>query len=182
MAETDAAVEQLAASHASSPTSADAEAARQMEEMQAAIDAERAERAASEVSTASAGGAVTPPQPERRGLAVRTSVLCEFRDSGGRLQAFEVCSQAPFGVLCEALSRMSGVEFHGHAPTAWFRRPSRFSFRGQLYEISIPHQHICVAPVNGGEAVVEMEELLDYVRRNVLKAQKSQYVTMGMGV
>src|SRR5262245_9543178 len=74
-------------------------------EMQAAMDAERAERAAKAATT-------TPSdKPEPLCLAVRTSLLSEFRNSGGVLQAFEVChGQTTFGVLCEALSRMPGVE------------------------------------------------------------------------
>jgi hypothetical protein len=34
-----------------------------------------------------------------------------------------------------------------------------------------------VVPLNQGEAVAEMEKLLEYVRLNVLKSHKSQYVT-----
>ncbi len=46
-------------------------------------------------------------------LALRTSLLCEFRNPSGLLQAFEVCyGQTTFGVLCGALSRMPGHRVH----------------------------------------------------------------------
>jgi hypothetical protein len=151
-------------------------------EMQAAMDAERAERAAKAAaastgtSTSTAASTSTSDQPERLCLAVRTSLLSEFRNYSGVLQAFEVChGQTTFGVLCGALARMPGVEFPDHDPHSWFRRPSRFSFHGQLYEISIPHENIRVCPVNKGLALIEMEELLEYVRHNVLRSRASRY-------
>lgn len=147
---------------------------RAMMEMQAAIDAERAERAAKAAAAASASASSDRPEPLC--LAVRTSLLSEFRNSGGVLQAFEVChGQTTFGVLCSALSRMPGVEFPEHNPHSWFRRPSRFTFRDQLYEVSIPHENIRVCPVNKGVALIEMEELLEYVRHNVLRSRASRY-------
>jgi len=139
-------------------------------EMQAAMDAERAERAAK------AAASTPSDRPEPLCLAVRTSLLSEFRNSSGVLQAFEVChGQTTFGVLCEALSRMPGVEFPDHNPHSWFRRPSRFTFRDQHYEVSIPHENIRVCPVNKGLALIEMEELLEYVRHNVLRSRASRY-------
>jgi hypothetical protein len=196
-AEADAISEMMAASNAPprGAMSADERAALEMQEMQAAIDAERAERAAREAaaggplasaasansaraeSAAGAGSATaSSDRPEPLSLAVRTSLLCEFRNSGGVLQAFEVCyGQTTFGVLCAALSRMPGVEFPDHNPQSWFRRPSRFTFRDQLYEVSIPHENIRVCPVNKGQALIEMEELLEYVRHNVLRSRASRY-------
>jgi hypothetical protein len=148
---------------------------RAMAEMQAAIDAERAERAA-KAAAAVAAGTAPSDRPEPLCLAVRTSLLSEFRNSGGVLQAFEVChGQTTFGVLCGALSRMPGVEFADHNPHSWFVRPSRFTFRGQVYEVSIPHENIRVCPVNKGLALIEMEELLEYVRHNVLRSRASRY-------
>jgi hypothetical protein len=182
-AELDAMDELQAASNAPSRAlSADERAAKEMQEMQAAIDAERAERAAREA--AAAGGdaaAVVAPasgtdRPEPLCLAVRTSLLCEFRNSSGVLQAFEVChGQTTFGVLCSALARMPGVEFPDHNPHSWFRRPSRFTFHGQLYEVAIPHENIRVGPVTRGLALIEMEELLEYIRHNVLRSRASRY-------
>lgn len=149
------------------PVSADERAAM---EMQAAMDAERAERAAKSAAAPSSD------RPEPLSLAVRTSLLSEFRNSGGVLQAFEVChGQTTFGVLCEALSRMPGVTFPDHNPHSWFRRPSRFTFRDQLYEVSIPHENIHIGPVTAGLALIEMEELLEYVRHNVLRCRASRY-------
>jgi hypothetical protein len=156
-------------------------------EMQAAMDAERAERAAREAAvanaaiSAAAGSAATATaastdRPEPLSLAVRTSLLSEFRNSSGVLQAFEVChGQTTFGVLCGALARMPGVEFPEHNPHSWFRRPSRFTFRDQLYEVSIPHENIRICPVNKGLALIEMEELLEYVRHNVVHSRASRY-------
>jgi cell division septation protein DedD len=158
---------QRASDGGQSPMSADERAAM---EMQAAMDAERAERAAKAAAVASSD------RPEPLCLAVRTSLLSEFRNSGGVLQAFEVChGQTTFGVLCSALSRMPGVEFPDHNPHSWFRRPSRFTFRDQLYQVSIPHENIRVCPVNKGLALIEMEELLEYVRHNVLRSRASRY-------
>jgi hypothetical protein len=152
---------------------------RAMMEMQAAIDAERAERAAKAAAEAASAGtavATASDRPEPLCLAVRTSLLSEFRNSSGVLQAFEVChGQTTFGVLCGALSRMPGVVFPEHNPHSWFRRPSRFTFRDQLYEVGIPHENIRVCPVNKGIALIEMEELLEYVRHNVLRSRASRY-------
>ncbi|MEJ0037031.1 MAG: hypothetical protein WDO68_13285 [Gammaproteobacteria bacterium] len=169
----DAASELQAASdaQASGPMSADERAAM---EMQAAMDAERAERAAKAAAPATERAASDRPEPLC--LAVRTSLLSEFRNSGGVLQAFDVChGQTTFGVLCAALSRMPGVVFPDHDPQSWFRRPSRFTFREQLYEISIPHENIRVCPVNMGLALIEMEEVLEFVRHNVLRSRPSRY-------
>ena len=187
-AEAEAMSELMAASDGRA-LSADERAAREMQEMQAAIDAERAERAAreanplgaSQVTLGAAGAAAASPatssdRPEPLSLAVRTSLLCEFRNSGGVLQAFEVChGQTTFGVLCSALVRMPGVEFPDHNPHSWFKRPSRFTFHGQVYEVSIPHENIRVCPVNRGLALIEMEEVLEYVRHNVLRSRASRY-------
>jgi len=177
MTETDAISELQAASDATPSSSADERAANEMQEMQAAIDAERAERAAQEAQAAPSKPTAAP-RPERLNLAVRTSLICEYRDSGGYLQAFEVCRGASFGTLCAALCRMPGLVFADHQPGSWRRPPSRFSFRGQVYEVGLPHENLRVVPVNQGEAVPEMQELLEYVRVNVLKSQSSQYVTM----
>jgi hypothetical protein len=148
-------------------------------EMQAAMDAERAERAAKAAASAPSSAAlpaVSSDRPEPLCLAVRTSLLSEFRNSSGVLQAFEVCrGQTTFGVLCESLSRMPGVVFPDHNPHSWFKRPSRFTFHEQLYEISIPHENIRVCPVNKGVALIEMEEVLEYVRHNVLRSRASRY-------
>ena len=109
-------------------------------------------------------------------LAIRTSLLCEFRNASGLLQAFEVChGQATFGVLCSALARMPGVEFPDHDPQSWFRRPARFTFKGQLYEVSIPYDNIRVRPVAGDDGLIDMEELLEYVRHNVLRSRAPRY-------
>jgi hypothetical protein len=185
-AEADAISEMMAAGNAPSRAamSADERAALEMQEMQAAIDAERAERAAKEAASGDAPAESAPgvsvaassDRPEPLSLAVRTSLLCEFRNSGGVLQAFEVCyGQTTFGTLCSALARMPGVEFPDHNPHSWFRRPSRFTFHGQLYEVSIPHENIRVCPVNKGQALIEMEELLEYIRHNVLRSRASRY-------
>jgi hypothetical protein len=110
-------------------------------------------------------------------LAIRTSLLCEFRSPAGLLQAFEVCyGQTTFGVLCNALLRMPGVEFPNHTPQSWFSRPTRFMFKGRLFEISIPFDNIRVAPVEvSDDGLLELDELLEYVRHNVLRARASRY-------
>ena len=110
-------------------------------------------------------------------LAIRTSLLCEFRSPAGLLQAFEVCyGQTTFGVLCGALQRMPGVEFPNHTPQAWFSRPARFTFKGQLFEVSIPFENIRIAPVEvSDDGTLELDELLEYVRHNVLRTHASRY-------
>jgi len=123
---------------------------------------------------------MSDPRPSavepRLSLAIRTSLLCEFRNPGGLLQAFEVCNgQTSFGMLCSALASMPGVEFADYDPQAWFARPSRFTFKGQLYEVSIPFDNILVCPVDVGVALVETEELLEYVRHHVLRSRVSRY-------
>jgi hypothetical protein len=114
---------------------------------------------------------------ERRlSLAIRTSLLCEFRNPSGLLQAFEVCNgQTTFGVLCSALLRMPGVEFPEHDPQSWFRRPARFTFKGQLYEVSIPYDNIRICPIGTQQGLIDMEELLEFVRHNVLRSRVSRY-------
>jgi hypothetical protein len=118
----------------------------------------------------------TAATEKRLSLAIRTSLLCEFRNNEGVLQAFEVChGQTTFGVLCNALLRMPGVEFPNREPHAWFPRPARFTFKGELYEVSIPFDNIRVCPLDAGKALIEMEELLEYVRHNVLRSRVSRY-------
>jgi hypothetical protein len=154
----------------------------------ALVDAAFSDAPISDASSSTGGDSAAAPSPSREGLstsasrpprlclAVRTSLLCEFRTASGVLQAFEVCpGQTTFGVLCSALSRMPGVEFPDHDPLAWFRRPSRFTFRGELYEVTIPQDNIRVCPVDIGKAVIEMEELLEYVRHNVLRPKAARY-------
>ena len=189
MTEPDAVSEPPAVGDASPPLSADERAAQEMLEMQAAIDAERAERAAREASSAPvapaapaalAAPAETPSRrrAERLWLAVLTSSLSEFRDSGGRLQAFELSrGQTSFGILCDALSRMPGIAFPDHQADSWYRRPSRFTFRDTLYEVGVSHGNLSVVPVEPGPAIAEMDEILEYVRANVLKSAKSRFVT-----
>ena len=117
-----------------------------------------------------------PGARKRLSLAVRTSLLCEFRDRSGVLQAFEVCAdQTTFGGLCSALINMPGVVFPDHNPEKWFKRPTRFTFREHLYEVSIPHDNIRVAPVDDTVSLIEMEEILEYVRHNVLRSRVSRY-------
>ncbi len=70
---------------------------------------------------------------------------------------------------------MPGVEFVGRQAQSWFRRPSQFTFKGELYEASIPYDNIRIAPIDHGKALIEMEELLEYVRHNVLRARASRY-------
>lgn len=110
-------------------------------------------------------------------LHIRTSLLCEFRSPAGLLQAFEVCyGQTTFGVLCSALSQMPGVEFQNHTPQAWFSRPARFTFKGQLFEVSIPFDNIRICPVEiSDDGLMELDELLEYVRHSVLRTRASRY-------
>ena len=109
-------------------------------------------------------------------LTIRTSLLCEFRDKHGALQAFEVChGQTTFGILCNALMQLPGVEFPGHEAQDWFKRPARFTYGGDEFEVSIPHENIRVAPAALGQVLPGMEDILEHVRRNVLRTRASRY-------
>jgi hypothetical protein len=183
--------EQVASGSGSQPSAADMAAAMAMAAAAGLSPEEMAELAgggsppppsfapaAREVAVSSrvGAGASRVAQETILSLALRTSVLCEFRDTNGLLQAFEVCyGQTTFGVLCSALGRMSGLEFVERQVRGWFKRPSRFTFKGELYEASIPYDNIRIAPVDHGKALIEMEELLEYVRHNVLRTPTSRY-------
>jgi hypothetical protein len=112
----------------------------------------------------------------RLSLTMRTSLFCEFRDRSGVLQAFEICEgQTTFGLLCNSLLRLPGVEFQNHDPQSWFRRPARFIYGDQLFEVSIPHGNIRVAPVELPHTSPAVAEILDHVRRNVLRSRAARY-------
>jgi len=154
---------------------------RAMMEMQAAIDAERSERAAREASPDPdpvPSRESSPHGAEPLNLVLFSSSLSEFRDSGGRVQAFHLnARQASFGTLCAALSQMPGVSFPDHVGKAWFRRPSRFIYRDTPYEVGVSNGNYSVVPAKPGPAIPEMEEILEYVRAHVLKSVKSRFVT-----
>jgi hypothetical protein len=96
-------------------------------------------------------------------------MLSEFRSLEGELRGFEVGHEyVTFNALCNALAQMSGVSFEERTDSLWSVRPRRFMFRGRLFEVSIPSADIWIGPVEPEVAYPETEELLMYVKRNVL--------------
>ena len=109
---------------------------------------------------------------ERFYLSVRTSLLSEFRNSAGLLRAFEVGIQfTSFGLLCAALERMPGIRFPDHQSPSWFTSPARFTYKGHEYQVCMPHSDLWVGPMESDVAWPETEDLLAYVKRNLLGKQ-----------
>jgi hypothetical protein len=105
-------------------------------------------------------------------LSVRTSMLSEFRNSTGLLRAFEVGGEyTSFGLLCAALERMPGVRFPDHQWPSWFSAPARFTYKNHDYQVHMPFSDFWVGPVAPDEAWPETEDLLAYVKRNLLGKQ-----------
>ena len=97
-------------------------------------------------------------------LTVRTSMLSEFRDADGALGAIEVNHQfTSIGALRTAVERLPGVRFDGPRTSLWSPGPSRFTFKGRVYQISTPYQDIRIAPVEAGAAYRETDELLQLI-------------------
>lgn len=114
---------------------------------------------------------------------MRTSLVSEFRNPHGVLHAFEVGrAHIGFGHLCAALSQVPGVKFPERQDSAWYPRPARFTYKGHDYAVAIPFADYWVGPVEPEAVYPETEELLAFLKRNVLRTRlmtrlRSHYVT-----
>jgi hypothetical protein len=115
-----------------------------------------------------------PATGERLSLTVRTSLLNEYRNSAGQLRAFEVRrGYTSFGGLCSALAKIPGVMFEGLSASSWYPRPATFTFRGHRFQVAIAFTDYWVGPTQIGEQHVALKELLDFVKREVLRPHLS---------
>lgn len=100
-------------------------------------------------------------------------MLNEFRNDAGQLRAFEVRrGYSSFGVLCAALAKYRGVEFHGLASPYRFPRPARFTFQGHGFQVGIPFVDYWVGPLERGDHHASLLELLVYVKQTVLRHRR----------
>jgi hypothetical protein len=91
-------------------------------------------------------------------------MLSEFRDASGALGALEVNQHfTSIGALCTALARLAGVQFEGARTSLWSTGPTRFTFKGRVYQVSAPHEDVRIAPVEAGVAYRETDELLHLI-------------------
>jgi hypothetical protein len=94
-------------------------------------------------------------------LAMRTSMLSEYRDASGGLGAVEFSHEfATTGSIRNALSRIPGVEFELHGDSPWAAGRTRFKFKDRLYEISAPYKDVRITPAESGAVYPETDELL----------------------
>jgi hypothetical protein len=111
-----------------------------------------------------------PGTGESISLAVRTSMLNEYRNAAGKLRAFEVRREyTSFGVLCSTLAKHAGAEFPDFTGTTWYPRPARFRFNGHLFQVAIPYTDYWIGPIAPGDTHSSLVELLDVVRNTVLR-------------
>jgi hypothetical protein len=102
-------------------------------------------------------------------LAVRTSMMSEFRDAAGTLGAFELSHHfTTAGALRTALSQLPGVQFDTEAASLWSAVRNRFTYKSIVYEISIPFGDIRVAPAEAGAVHRETEELFRMLADSLL--------------
>lgn len=124
-----------------------------------------------------------PATGERLALALRTSMHSEYRNPASQLCAFEVNrAHVSFGALCATLAKHSGVEFVLDRAGAWYPRPARFTYKGFAFHVAIPFADYWVGPVEAGDTYSALEELLFYVKMNVLHHRltliRSHYANM----
>jgi hypothetical protein len=102
-------------------------------------------------------------------LTMRTSMLSEYRNAEGGLGAIEFSHEfTSMGALRNALARIPGVEFELNGDSVWASGRTPFKFKDRLYEISVPHQDVRIAPVERGAAYRETDELLRLLMQNLL--------------
>jgi hypothetical protein len=103
-------------------------------------------------------------------------MLSEFRSTQGVLRGFELGRDyVTLGALCAALEQMDGVAFEGRKPTLWSTSPVRFTYKGRLYEITVPSVDLWLGPVEPDVAYPETEDLLQYVKRNILASRRIRF-------
>jgi hypothetical protein len=102
-------------------------------------------------------------------LSVRTSMLSEYRDASGALGALEFSHRyTSVGALSAALARLPGIRFDDSQTSLWSKRPSRFTFKNRVFELSIPFADIRIAAAEPGAAYPETEELLRLLASDLL--------------
>ncbi|HWW78493.1 MAG TPA: hypothetical protein VNY82_02785 [Steroidobacteraceae bacterium] len=96
-------------------------------------------------------------------------MLSEFRDTSGALGAFELSHRfTTAGALRTALGQLPGIRFESEPASLWSLDRNRFTFKGRVFEISIPFEDIRVAPVEAGAVYGETEELLRMLSESLL--------------
>jgi hypothetical protein len=123
-----------------------------------------------------------PGTGERVCLAVRTSMLNEYRNDAGQLRAFEIRRELTgFGTLCSSLAKISGVKFQALPASSWYPRPARFVFQGHAFQVAIPFADYWIGPTEHGDSHASLKEILDYVKLNMLRHRlvlaRSHYVS-----
>jgi hypothetical protein len=102
-------------------------------------------------------------------LAVRTSMLSEYRDAAGALGAFEVSHRfTTAGALRTALGQLPGIELDSASTSLWSTNRNRFRFKNVIFQISIPFADIRIAPLEEGAAYPETEDLLHMLAESLL--------------
>jgi hypothetical protein len=102
-------------------------------------------------------------------LAVRTSMMSEYRDAAGTLGAFEVSHRfTTAGALRTALGQLPGIELDSGAASLWSASRNRFRFKDVIFEISIPFADIRIAPLEAGAVYPETEDLLRMLAESLL--------------
>ena len=108
-------------------------------------------------------------------LTMRTSMLSEYRDAAGGLGAVEFSHEfTSMGAMRNALARIPGVEFELHGDSVWSAGRIRFKFKDRLYELSVPHQDVRMAPAESGAAYRETDELLRLLMETLLPKWQSR--------
>jgi hypothetical protein len=96
-------------------------------------------------------------------------MLSEYRDAAGGLGAIEFSHHfTSLGAMRNALAQIPGVEFELNGESAWAVGRTPFKFKDRLYEISVPHQDVRIAPAEWGAAYRETDELLRLLMQNLL--------------
>lgn len=96
-------------------------------------------------------------------------MLSEYRDAAGGLGAIEFSHEfTTIGAMRNALARIPGVEFELNGDSVWASGRTPFKFKDRLYEISVPHQDVRIAPAEWGAIYRETDELLLLITQSVL--------------
>jgi hypothetical protein len=96
-------------------------------------------------------------------------MLSEYRDAAGGLAAVEFSHQfTSMGAMRNALARIPGVEFELHGDSPWIVGRTRFKFKDRLYELSVPHRDVRIAPAEWGAVYSETDEILRLVMESQL--------------
>jgi hypothetical protein len=110
-------------------------------------------------------------------------MMSEYRDAAGTLGAFELSHHfTTAGALRTALSQLPGIQFNNGPTTLWAASRNRFTYKGILFEISIPFGDIRVAPAEAGAVHRETEELFRMLAENLLPKWQNRSRSRYFGV